>query len=331
MHRIHHEGTGNCRTAELRNCRIAWQDESVPQRHRATRTPSQVSWLLFLLVFSLGLLCPPAWGRNVPEESVIVYGIFAGETTCPAIEQRLAALPLRETAIISVEESGGRFVLDDPTGEQQLRCAVDALARGGHRVKFMILQDTMYLGNDTEAIRRVRAAAQFAKKNHGVESAVVDIEPHAARRWTEGSSVDRSAIALQFTRMLKQLKKQARPLRLEAAVPWWLMSTRDVPEIARKPLLASVDGVYLMFYEMSGEANKSVAQHVQDRLWLRDPILKRGRVYLMLNTEDEPSQEQLDRDIAALAALYGRTKGFAGISVFHAGGTFSTGKAGGGR
>jgi hypothetical protein len=279
-----------------------------------------------LLLVAMAQLCPTAAARTEPEESVFVYGVFAGDSTCPMIEQRLASLPLRETAIVSVEESGGRFVLDDRTGPDQLRCAIGALARGNRRVKLLLLQDTRYVGNDVEAVRRMRAVAAFARKNHGIDAAVVDIEPYADRTWTEGSQIDRRAVAFQFTRVLKQLKKVARPLHLEAALPWWLTSTEDVPEIGLKPLFGSLDGVYLMLYGMSGDPQHSMTDRVMARLPVDDPMLRRGRVYLTLTTEDEPSREQLDRDIAELRQQYGKAKGFAGVAVFHAGGSFATSK-----
>lgn len=278
---------------------------------------------LLLATMALVQLGATAAARTSPEESVFVYGLFAGDVTCPAIEQRLSALPLRETVIVSVEESGGRFVLDAAGGSDQLRCALSALARQHRRVKLLLLQDTAYLANDIEAIRRMRAVASFARETHGVASAVVDLEPYADAGWTEGSQIDRRAIAFRFTRVLKQLKKEARPLRMEAALPWWLTSTKDVPEIALKPLFGSVDGVYLMLYGLSGEPQHSLAQRIAQRLSPKDPMLRRGRVYLTLTTEDEPSPEQLDRDIAALLRHYGRVRGFAGISVFHATGTYA--------
>lgn len=275
-----------------------------------------------LAVTALWLLPTTALARTAVEESVFVYGIFAGEITCPAIEQRLAGLPLRETAIVSVEESGGRFVLDDPTGGEQLRCAIDALARQHRRVKLLLLQDTSYLSNDIEALRRMRAIASFARQNRGVAAAVVDLEPYADSSWTEGSSIDRRAIAFRFTRVLQQLKKEARPLRLEAAVPWWLTSLNDVPEIGVKPLFGAVDGVYLMLYSLSGDMKHTVAERIAQRLSVKSPMLQRGHVYLTVTTEDEPTAEQLDRDLVSLRQQYSRARGFAGVSVFHAAGTY---------
>jgi hypothetical protein len=273
------------------------------------------------------LLATVMYGR-APEDSVFVYSLFAGDTSCSVIEQRLAALPLRETAILSVED-GGRFVLDSADGAEQLICAMSALKRQHRRVKLLLLQDPVFLGNDVESSRRVQAVAEFARRNRGVEAAVVDLEPYTQAGWTKGSQLDRRTIAVRFTQVLRQLKKAARPLRLEAAVPWWLTSTRDVPEIGLKPLFSSVDGVYLMLYGLAERGSFSLPQRVAHRLPLKDPMLKRGRVYLTLNTEDEPSREQLERDIAELRLRYGGARGFAGISVFHAQGAY--GPAAGGK
>jgi hypothetical protein len=273
-------------------------------------------------VVALSLLSTTAPARTPVEESVFVYGIFAGEVTCPAIEQRLAGLPLRETAIVSVEESGGRFVLDDPTGAEQLRCAIDALGRQHRRVKLLLLQDTSFLSNDIEALRRMRAIASFARQNRGIAAAVVDLEPYADSGWTEGSPTDRRAIAFRFTRVLQQLKKESRPLRLEAAVPWWLTSLKDVPEMGVNPLFGAVDGVYLMLYGLSGDPKHTVAERIAQRLSVKNPMLQRGRVYLTVTTEDEPTAEQLQRDLAVLREQYRRARGFAGVSVFHAAGTY---------
>lgn len=277
----------------------------------------------------LVLLASTVHGRT-PEESVFVYGLFAEGATCPAIEQRLAALPLRETAILSVED-GGRLVLDSAEGTEQLRCAMTALKRQRRRAKLLLLQDTVFLVNEAESSRRIRAVAEFAKRNRGVGAAIVDLEPYTQAEWTNGSPIDRRTIASRYTRLLKQLRKDARPLRLEAAIPWWLTSTTDVPEIGWKPLFSSVDGVYLMLYGLGERANFSLPQRVAHRLPVNDPMLKRGRVYLTLNTEDEPSAEQLQLDMAELRRRYEGVRGFAGISVFHAQGAYgpaaSTGSA----
>ena len=277
---------------------------------------------LLLAVFGV-VLCGTAMARE-PEDSVFVYGLFAGETSCPAIEQRLAALPLRQTVILSVEESGGRFVLDDPSGADQLRCTIGALTRTRRRVKVLILQDATYMSNVMDAARRMIAISEFAKRNRGIEAAVVDIEPYAEDSWIHGTQAQRRDIAMRFTQVLNHLKKCSRPLKLEAALPWWLTSTKDVPEIGVKPLFGSVDGVYLMLYGLGGAPSQTVADRVVDRLSPKNEMLKRGRVYLTLNTEDQPSAEQMDRDLASLRRQYGRVKGFAGVSVFHAGGSYAT-------
>jgi hypothetical protein len=276
----------------------------------------------FLPAVFVVVLCGTALARE-PEDSVFVYGLFAGETSCPVIEQRLAALPLRQTVILSVEESGGRFVLDDPAGDDHLRCAMSALTRSRRRVKVMILQDASFVTNVMDAARRMIALSEFAKRNRGIESAVVDIEPYAEDSWVHGTQAQRRDIALRFTQVLKHLKKCSRPLKLEAALPWWLTSTKDVPEIGVEPLFGSVDGVYLMLYGLGGAPSQTVADRIVDRLSPKNDMLKRGHVYLTLNTEDQPSAEQMDRDLAALRRHYQRVRGFAGISVFHAAGTYA--------
>lgn len=272
-------------------------------------------------VIWLALLSAPAAARS-PEDSVFVYGMFNGDVSCPAIEQRLADLPLRKTAILSVERSGGHFVLDDPGGPDRLRCALRVFRSQRRRVKFLLLQDTGFLAKEAEAVRRMRAVAAFGKKN-SIEAAVVDIEPYVDSNWSEGSAQDRRAIAANFTRILRLLKDAARPLRLEAAVPWWLPSTENVPEIGLKPLFDSVDGVYLMLYSLGGSAGDTVAARIANHLSANDPILQRGRVYLTISTEDEPSQLQLERDVAELHRQYRHARGFAGVSVFHAAGAYA--------
>lgn len=280
--------------------------------------------LRFAACVLLPALVSAAASARGPEESVFVYGMFsAADVSCPAIEQRLSELPLRKTVILSVERSGGHFVLDDAGGADRLRCALRVLRRQHRRVKFLLLQDTGFLAKESEAVRRMRAVASFARKNSIIEGAVVDIEPYVDSNWSEGTAQDRRAIAANFTRILRSLKDAARPLRLEAAVPWWLPSTEDVPEIGLKPLFDSVDGVYLMLYSLRGGAEDTVADRIAGHLSPQDPILQHGHVYLTISTEDEPSTEQLERDVAALHRRYRHARGFAGVSIFHAGGTYA--------
>jgi hypothetical protein len=254
------------------------------------------------------------------EDSVWVYRLLDDNPDCATIERRLAELPLRQTVIVSIE--GGGFVLDRPNGREQLRCMTAALARSGRRAKVLLLQDTFYLADDIEAVRRMRAVSAYAKEEGGLEGAVVDIEPYLDPEWEKGSVATRRAIAYRFVRLLRQLKKAAQPLSLDAAIPWWLSSTPEIPELKPKSLFKSISGAYVMLYSMGGQASDGLTDRIVKRFPPHDPLLRRGRVYLTLATEDVPSQQELDRDLVVLTEKYRGARGFAGVSVFHAGTTY---------
>ena len=254
------------------------------------------------------------------EDSVWVYQLLNDNPDCVTIERRLAETPLRETVIVSIE--GGGFVLDRPNGREQLRCTMAALHRSGHQVKLLLLQDTLYLADDREAVRRMRAVGAFAKQEGGLAGAVVDIEPYLDEEWKSGSAEARRAIAGRFLHLLRQLRNAARPARLEAAIPWWLSSTVEIPELRPEHLFKAADGFYVMLYGLGGDANDGLADRIVKRLPPHDPLLQRGRVYLTLATEDELSPEHLHQDLALLRQRYRGARGFAGVSVFHAGAAY---------
>src|ERR1051326_3415764 len=56
--------------------------------------------------------------RGGYEDGIYVYGIFKDAAKCPELLDRLKALPLRQTVILSLE-SGKEFVLDRPDGEDE--------------------------------------------------------------------------------------------------------------------------------------------------------------------------------------------------------------------
>src|SRR5258706_12450393 len=87
-----------------------------------------------LLLALASLASSAATGRAPSETSVFVYDLFAAEPDCAHIRERLTALPLRSTVLLSVEQ-GPEFLPDSPAGQQRLRCALTFLRAHHRRVK----------------------------------------------------------------------------------------------------------------------------------------------------------------------------------------------------
>jgi hypothetical protein len=269
---------------------------------------------LWRVVLVLGLLGGSA---HALEDSVWVYRLLNDNPDCPTITRRLGEMKLRPTVIVSIE--GGGFVLDRPNGREQLRCLIDALQASGRRAKLLLLQDTYYLSDDLEALRRMRLVASYAREERRVAGVVVDIEPYLDAEWKSGAVTTRRAVAYRFLRLLRQLRQAAKPLPMDAAIPWWLSSAEGVPELRPRHIFHAMSGAYVMLYGLGGRKEDGLTDRIVKRFPQSDPLLKRGRVYLTLATEDEDSPEKLERDLEFLRKTYHGAKGFAGTSVFHAG------------
>ena len=271
------------------------------------------------IVFSLLLLTTVAAAGT--EDSSFVYGIFAAEPSCPLIQERLAQLPLRKTVLLSVEAGSG-LVLDRPSGIKQLQCAVTVLQRGSHEVKALMLQDISFLNNAEESVRRVREVAQLSPRAvHGI---VVDIEPYVDESWGCGSLTQRRATAAQYIALLQAIRAAARPMKLEAVVPWWYSAMTDIPELQPASLYSAADGLYAMLYgDPGGPVVDGSAQKVLDHVPRNSPFFKKGKFYVAVATYEAQSAQHLDQEIAALRKQYKGVRGFAGVSVFRAGGPYA--------
>jgi hypothetical protein len=271
------------------------------------------------IVFSLLLLTAVAAAGM--EDSSFVYDIFAGEPSCAVIQKRLAHLPLRKTVLLSVED-GPELVLDRPSGIKQLRCAVAALQRGSHEIKALMLQDISFLKNAEEAVRRVGEVAQLSPRAiHGV---VVDIEPYVDETWDCGSPTQRRATATQYIALLQAIRTAARPMKLEAVVPWWYAAMKDVPELQPASLYGATDGIYAMVYgDPGGPVVDGNAQKILEHLPMNSPFFKKGKLYVAVATYEARSAQHLNNEIEILRAQYKGAQGFAGVSVFRAGGPYA--------
>jgi hypothetical protein len=272
----------------------------------------------FIILIFL-LLTATAFGV---EDSTFVYDIFEGEPTCAIIEQRLAALPLRKTVLLSVEQ-GAELVLDRPTGSEQLHCALTALRRGSHDVKPMLLQDISFLKNETEAMRRVLSVMQFSRRS-SVRAIVIDIEPYVDEFWDCGSLADKRNTGAQYISLLRKLRDAALPLKLEAVVPWWYSVERSIPELMPASLFTVADGIYAMFYgDPGGPLVNGAADLVLKRLPKTSPFFGKGRIYIALATYEARSLQHLNHEIEIVRKHYADAPGFSGISVFRAGGPYA--------
>jgi hypothetical protein len=271
-----------------------------------------------LIVLSLLVLTTAAVGM---EDSSFVYDIFAGDPSCAVIQKRLAHLPLRKTVLLSVEQ-GPYFLLDRPTGIKQLNCAVAALQRGSHEVKALVLQDASFLKNAEEALRRVREIAQFSPR--AIRSTVLDIEPYTDEAWDCGSPAERRATATQYIALLQAVRAAARPLKLDAVVPWWYADLKDIPELQPASLYSVADGLYAMLYgDPGGPVVGGTVRRVIEHLPRSSPFFKKGEFHIAVATFEARSAPDLNQEIEVLRAHYQGVPGFAGVSVFRTGGPYA--------
>ncbi|HZQ93235.1 MAG TPA: carboxypeptidase-like regulatory domain-containing protein [Terriglobales bacterium] len=253
------------------------------------------------------------------EDSVFVYDLFAGKPACAQIEQRLAALDLRPTVLLSVEQ-GPAFIPATPEGREQVACAVRALRRGKHHVKAMLLQDPGFLKDRSAAVQRVHAAATLP----GIEGLLIDVEPYTDPDWDCGKPEVRRQIAAGYVDLLRTLRSVADPMPLEAAVAWWMPGMEGVPEFATPRLADAADGLYLMLYgDEGGPLVGATVADVAGRIPGSSEMLHRARVYFALARYESPSPEALNETIGGLRRLYGKTQGFRGTAVFHAGSRYN--------
>jgi hypothetical protein len=277
------------------------------------------------LVFTSSLLLADA-KESKPEDAIFVYDVFAGAPACPQIEQRLAAMPLRPTVILSIEQ-GREFLLSSAEGTARLTCALAWLQRHDHRVKAMLVQDRSFINMHDAAVRRMGLLAQYAQ-HQPIAGAVIDVEPYSDPDWGCSANVKRRALISRYKALLRDLRQAADPLPLETAEPWWAGSLKDVPEMQPSVLFQDVSGMYLMLYgdeggPLVGNSTDGIAARVPPDGVYFGARQALGRVYLGLATYEAASPEALNRAIASLQERYSGVPGFAGTAIFHAGSTYN--------
>lgn len=279
---------------------------------------------MFRILWVLALAWSIAAASAPREDSVFVYDVFRGQPACAQITSTLRSMRLRETVILSIEQ-GPDLILDQPGGENALRCAADALHASGHRVKTMALQDASFLDKQDDAVRRVKKIAAFARVHpKTIAGTVIDLEPYTDERWDCASPDNRAAIARRFRDLVGRLREESLPLPLEIVVPWWFAVVQEYPALHLRELGAVTDGIFLMLY---GDEGGPVVSGTSARLKAKmDLVLAAGMsrtpFYIALATFEHRSSADLEREIRDLQARYGPVSQFAGTSVFHAQGRF---------
>ena len=287
------------------------------------------------LLLALAPLRASATPHVVPIEiSVFVYDLFAAEPDCAHIRERLQALPLRSTVLLSVEQ-GPEFLPDSSAGQQRLRCALTFLRAHGRRVKALLLQDTTFLDTPNEAARRMAALARFSRSAGGFAGAVLDIEPYLHRDWECGTVGDRRALAMRYLELVKQVRRAVAPLTVEVAVPAWWAEQSEVPELQPEQLFRATDGVYVMLYgDPGGPLVGGSVERIAERIPASGGFFGSGsgssakrasqpRVHLVLAPYELSSPAEMEAQLAALRQRYAGARGFAGVSLFHAAATYN--------
>lgn len=253
------------------------------------------------------------------EDSSFVYGIFAEGASCPVVEQRLAAAPLRPTVLLSVENGQG-FLLDQPDGADLLTCALRNLQGSKRAAKALMLQDPSFLDRTEESARRVRLLAEYAAANKKLLAGVViDVEPYTEERWSCATHQGKREIGSRFLALLRGLKAASGKLPVEAAIPWWYSLNDDIPELLPSTILGEADGVYFMVYgDEGGPVVNGGAEKVFDRMPPGRLQVSRGRTYVALATYESQSAAALEAEIAQVRQYYAKVRGFAGTAIFHA-------------
>ena len=264
--------------------------------------------------------------ESKPEDAIFVYDVFAQAPSCPQIEQRLAAMPLRPTVILSIEQ-GHEFLLSSAEGQARITCAVSWLQRNDHRVKAMLLQDRIFINMRDDAVARMGLLAQYAQ-HQPIAGAVIDVEPYSDPDWGCSANAKRRALISRYRDLLRALRQAAGPLPLETAEPWWAGMSPDVPEMLPSVLFRYVSGMYLMLYgdeggPLVGNSVAGIADRVPPEGVYFGSKDAPGRVYLGLATYELASPEALNRQVASLQERYAGVPGFAGTAVFHAGSTYN--------
>jgi hypothetical protein len=273
----------------------------------------------FLTVLILCSLFAQAATPAGYEDGVYVYDVFKGSPKCPEVIDRLKALPLRSTVILSLE-SGREFVLDRPDGQAQLACALDYLRSSGHKAKGLLLQDPVFLEQADEAMRRAILAGEYAVHHPGQLAAVqLDVEPYTVKYWGCRTVPEKRALMTSLQQLLSRVRRQLQGLPLGIVSPWWYPTATDLPEAGPEALFKVADEIYLMAYgDEGGPIVGGTAERILRHVDSPEFFAGHGRMYIAFATYEFRSPEQLQADIETVRNRLASRPNFAGTAVFHA-------------
>ncbi len=258
------------------------------------------------------------------EDSVYVYDVFKPGTACAEMEERLKALPLRSTVILSIEQ-GPEFVLDRPKGEDDLACVLNHLRAASRKVKVLLLQDPVFLDRGEEAVRRAALVSAFAERHKGQLAGVqVDVEPYTIEKWGCCNAEERRAILRDLHQLLTRVRRNLGGLPLAVVAPWWYPVVRELPEAGPELMFQVVDEIYLMAYgDEGGPLVGGTAERVLGRVDAPEFFTGKGRMYIALAAYEFRSPEHLQAELETVRRRLASRPTFAGTALFHATSAFN--------
>jgi hypothetical protein len=278
--------------------------------------------LLLLGAVVLWLAPQPAVAAAAPatyEDAVYVYDLFRNAPNCTELVNRLKALPLRSTLILSFEQKE-EFLLDRPEGEEELACVFDYLRDSSRKAKALLAQDTVYLGKKGEAVQRARLAIAFAARHPGVLSGVqLDVEPYTDPKWGCCTVEQQRAMMRDLQELLSQVRRQLNGLPLSVTAPWWYAVAKEIPEAQPESLFQVADEIYLMAYgDEGGPLVGGTAERVLSRVDAPEFFTGRGRIMIGLGTYEFASPGQLETDLETVRRRLAVRPNFGGTAIFNA-------------
>jgi hypothetical protein len=299
-----------------------------------TRLARAATWLA-----AVGVLLETAGGPHATagphDVAVWVYG--AHRWTDPGATAALGRLPAGARRLYLSVEDGPRLVLDDPGDARRLGAILDAAGEGASfTVEAMLLQDPGWASDPDGAAARVARVLDFhaARRAAGRPAFAglhFDVEPYTDDAWVCGDAAGRRALVrgLQavygaIARRAAPWRAGASPLRLTAALPWWLGPlSAEVPEAAPGRWLADLDEVVLMVYgdaggAVVGDSAAAVLGRVDDdRLWREAAAWPPGRgLRIGLATYEYRDAAALAAGMREMAAVLAPRSGFRGFAIF---------------
>ena len=283
--------------------------------------------LLLLLGAMILWLTPQPAAATAPatyEDSVYVYDLFRDTPDCTELLDRLKALPLRSTLILSIEQREG-FLLDRPEGEAELACVFEYLRDSSRKAKALLAQDNVFLEKKDVAVQRARLVIAFASEHPGVLSGVqLDVEPYTDPKWACCPVEQRRGMMRDLLDLLSQVRRQLNGLPLSITAPWWYAELKDIPEALPESLFQVADEIYLMVYgDEGGPLVGGSAERVLSRVDAPEFFTGRGRLMIGLGTYEFTTPGQLEADLETVRRRLSAHPNFGGTVIFNATSSFN--------